>query len=50
MADERDCEKCIWNTIYGGCCAWDCEYISRAEAVAAVRKERERRKENANAD
>ena len=47
MADDRDCNKCIWNATGGYCAAWDCEFISRAEAVAAVREKREKQKREA---
>lgn len=36
---DRDCSHCIWHTD-GRCASWDCEYISRDEAVEAVRKVR----------
>lgn len=36
---DRDCSHCIWHTD-GRCASWDCEYISRDEAVEAVRERR----------
>ena len=36
---DRDCDHCIWHTS-GSCASWDCEYVSRDEAVEAVRKVR----------
>ena len=37
--EERDCNHCIWHTD-GNCASWNCEYISRDEAVEAVRERR----------
>lgn len=36
-AQDRDCSHCIWHTD-GRCASWDCEYISRAEALEALEK------------
>ena len=37
---DRDCSHCIWHTD-GRCASWDCEYISRKEALEAVEKVKE---------
>jgi hypothetical protein len=34
--ENRDCNTCIWHT-ENGCASWDCDYISRDEAVKAVK-------------
>lgn len=39
--EHRDCTTCIWHTS-GSCASWDCEYISRDEAVEAVRERRQK--------
>jgi len=32
----RDCKSCVFNSYaHNGCCSWDCNYISRKEAVEA---------------
>lgn len=31
----RDCENCVRNTPGKGCTSWDCDYISRKEAIEA---------------
>lgn len=36
-AQDRDCSHCIWHTD-GRCASWDCEYISRKEALEALEK------------
>ena len=42
----RDCEKCVYARPYGGendnrCTAWDCEYISRKDAIAIYKAHRD---------
>ena len=37
QARERLCSHCIWHTD-GRCASWDCEYISRKEALEALEK------------
>lgn len=32
---DRDCNTCIWHTS-GSCANWDCEYVSRDEALEAL--------------
>ena len=37
--EERNCKDCVFNSYaHGGCCSWDCEFISRREAVEAYRE------------
>lgn len=43
--EERDCNYCIWHTD-GNCASCNCEYISRAEALEAVRRVRGEKDEN----
>lgn len=38
MYEIRDCDRCVFNSYATrGCCSWDCEFISREEAVEAWR-------------
>lgn len=43
MADERNCNECVFHTA-DGCTTWDCQQMTRAEA-ALLREENKRMRE-----
>lgn len=36
MYEIRNCDRCVFNS-NRGCCSWNCEFISRSEAIKAWR-------------
>lgn len=41
---ERDCDNCIRKNPGSGCSSWDCDPITREEAIDAVEAQRKLRK------
>ena len=37
--EDRKCEKCVYDTRHG-CCAWECKFIDRNEAIKALENQK----------